>query len=347
MWLLLVLPGPARIAGTSYGAAVIDANQTTVRLRPEPKDLPAKPPQQDVDASRRLLRGALPSRVAAPNALAPAAEGQDAEAPRGTRLSTNAAKRILATRSPWVAGTWTTGYWDCCKPSCAWPGKGNVDQPVAACDAKTGQRLRNFSEASVCTNGTAASCIANQPFVVRPGLAMGFAAAAVSGLSGLTGDENCGQCYELKFVDRMHNDTDVWGGAHRDLVDKSLVVQITNIGHDVSGKHSFDIQIPSAGQGLFTGCTRQFTGFRTDDFDCGQRYGGCEAIEGCLLLPPELQPGCYWRFDWYMWFKEQGKTNNPWVQFRRVRCPKELIAISESTPLDDHLFQGINYDDYR
>merc|ERR1712117_422263 len=43
----------------------------------------------------------------------------------------------------WVRGTWTTGYWDCCKPSCSWPGKGNTNRPVLACDADTGERLEN------------------------------------------------------------------------------------------------------------------------------------------------------------------------------------------------------------
>ena len=30
-----------------------------------------------------------------------------------------------------------TGYWDCCKPSCSWPGKGLVIRPVRACSAET------------------------------------------------------------------------------------------------------------------------------------------------------------------------------------------------------------------
>lgn len=257
--------------------------------------------------------------------------------------------KTLPPHVPWINGTWTTGYWDCCKPSCAWEGKGNVDRPVASCSAETWERLADTNEFSICsnkTNGTAASCLDNQPFIVRRRLALGFAAAAVGGKHGLTGDDNCGQCYELKFVDRMHTVNGTWGGAHRDLVNKSMIVQVTNIGYDVSGNHSFDIQLPGAGQGLFTGCQKQFKGWRTDDFDCGTRYGGCDSRAGCVDMPPPLQPGCYFRFDWYRWLMEDGQTNNPWVDFRRVRCPKELTKISLSTPLDDHLFRGVDFNEY-
>lgn len=35
-----------------------------------------------------------------------------------------------------VSGTGkTTRYWDCCKPSCAWSGKGAVTRPVNTCDS--------------------------------------------------------------------------------------------------------------------------------------------------------------------------------------------------------------------
>ena len=49
----------------------------------------------------------------------------------------------------WTEGTFTTGYWDCCKLSCAWPGKGNVDKPVRSCEAETGSFLSSFNVASV------------------------------------------------------------------------------------------------------------------------------------------------------------------------------------------------------
>ncbi|CAK0868656.1 unnamed protein product [Prorocentrum cordatum] len=95
-------------------------------------------------------------------------------------------------------------------------------------------------------------------------------------------------------------------------------------------------RIPGAGQGQFTsGCTKQFSGYSSSAFDCGNNYGGCSARSGCSALPSELQAGCHWRHDWYMWLASSGKTNNPYVSFRRVRCPQQLTDISGSVPLDD------------
>jgi len=210
----------------------------------------------------------------------------------------------------------------------------------------TGQKLSDPGVESVCLGGTAASCTDNQPFVVNSGLSMGFAAAAVGGTSGLTGDGNCGQCYELKFVDRRHADGD-WGGSHPDLVNRTMIVQVTNIGYDVNGEHSFDLQIPGAGQGAFDqGCTAQFPAKDSGDFDCDNRYGGCFEKSGCSRLPEALQDGCEWRYDWYRWFISNEQTNNPYVDFRRVKCPSELTAISGSTPLDDSAYPTINTADY-
>jgi len=181
-------------------------------------------------------------------------------------------------------------------------------------------------------------------------LSFGFAAAAVSGDHGLTGDDNCGQCYELQFVDKVHpNDPwEGWGGSHPLLVGKTMIIQVTNIGYDVNGEHSFDLQIPGAGQGAFTsGCTRQFNGFSSGDFDCDKNYGGCNDISGCDRLPAEQQEGCRWRYNWYKWLAADGQTNNPYVDFRRVRCPTELTDITGSVPLDDADFPVVDISAYR
>ncbi len=215
-----------------------------------------------------------------------------------------------------------------------------MNRPVASCDAASGLKLQDANVASVCgAGGRAASCADNKPFVVARNLSMGFAAAAVSGSHGLTGDANCGQCYELRFTSQTHGH---WGGSHPQLEGRSMVVQITNIGYDVTGDHSFDIQIPGAGQGLFTtGCARQFGG-SSGDFDCDNAYGGCSTKSGCSRLPLALRAGCEWRYDWFMYMQGNGgKTNNPFVDFRRVKCPAQLTAISGSTPTDDNSFPSI------
>jgi len=249
----------------------------------------------------------------------------------------------------WVNGTFTTGYWDCCKPSCGWAGKGNVNHPPRSCAAVTQKYLSDTELESVCLGGSAAGCADNEPFAVSSSLSMGFAAAAVGGGHGLSGDENCGQCFQLEFTDERHPDEyGGWGGSHSSLVGKSMVVQVNNIGYDVSGEHAFDIQIPGAGQGLFySGCARQFPGVPVDDFDCDTRYGGCGDISGCELQPPELQAGCEWRFTWYKHMADStNTTNNPYIRFRRVRCPARLTSISGSIPNDDADFPYFDLESY-
>jgi len=250
----------------------------------------------------------------------------------------------------WTNATFTTGYWDCCKLSCSWPGKGRVNKPVRSCEAVTGKTLSDHTVQSACEGGTAVACADNAPFKVKgkASLSMGFAAAAVSGDHGLLGDENCGQCYELFFLKQKHDPHgDNWGGSHPELAGKTMIIQVTNIGYDVNGMHSFDLQIPGAGQGAFTtGCAKQYPGFKSGDFDCDNNYGGCHTDAGCDRLPADLRGGCKWRYDWYRWLIEGGQTNNPYVSFRRVRCPSQLTDISGSTPLDDDQFPAIDLGSY-
>ncbi|CAK0803085.1 unnamed protein product, partial [Prorocentrum cordatum] len=251
----------------------------------------------------------------------------------------------------WVNGTFTTGYWNCCKPSCGWAGKGNVNQPPRSCWAQTHEYVADTEAQSVCSfGGAAAACPDNQPFAVNDNLSVGFAAAAVGGGHGLAGDENCGQCFELRFTDEGHPDERAgWGGSHFSLVGKTMIVQVNNIGYDLSGEHAFDIQIPGSGQGLlYNGCESQFPGVLVEDFDCGTRYGGCRNISDCDLQPAELQAGCRWRFTWYKYMVDgTNTTSNPYIQFRRVRCPALLTDISGSIPNDDASFPVIDMDSYR
>mmetsp|Transcript_46932 Transcript_46932/g.135704 ORF Transcript_46932/g.135704 Transcript_46932/m.135704 type:complete len:370 (+) Transcript_46932:38-1147(+) len=345
-WVILAILPSIGMSGHSAGIAGTSA-ATTTTTSTLPRFRGTVAPAKERDIAVDIHTGATSSVGASSIGAATTTTtsqrqttASNATAPNATRSNTSAPQQPQ--HAPWVEGTWTTGYWDCCKPSCAWPGKGNVDKPMLACDARTGNVLSDSGERSVCDGGSAGSCQKHQPFLAHANLALGFAAAAVSGNHGLTGDDNCGQCYELRFLNKMH-DGGVWGGAHPLLVNKTMVVQVTNIGQDVTGAHSFDIQIPGAGQGIFSnGCAAQYPGFAIGDFDCDNRYGGCTMKEGCRRLPKDLQPGCEWRHDWFRWFHQGGQTNNPWIKFRRVRCPQELTAISGSTPLDDQLYQAID-----
>ena len=55
--------------------------------------------------------------------------------------------------------------------------------------------------------------------------------------------------------------------------------------------------MPGGGVGLFNGCQPQW-GAPADGW--GDRYGGVQNRDGCNQLPAQLQPGCFWRFDWFL-----------------------------------------------
>merc|ERR1719375_2697183 len=46
----------------------------------------------------------------------------------------------------------TTRYWDCCKPSCAWPGKAAVKEPVRVC-SKDGKTKLGANSKNICGGG--------------------------------------------------------------------------------------------------------------------------------------------------------------------------------------------------
>ncbi|KAF3942437.1 Endoglucanase-5 [Dactylella cylindrospora] len=223
-----------------------------------------------------------------------------------TRTTTTSAGGSSSTLQPIPGGASgsgrTTRYWDCCKPSCAWPGKGPVIPNV--CDAN-GNRITNdpINAASSCDGGNAFMCTNNQPFVISNDVAYGFAAVAIA---GRTEQQWCCSCYELTLTS---------GPA----AGKKLVVQATNTGGDLGSNH-FDIQIPGGGFGIFDACTRQFPG--TPASNWGQRYGGVSSRDQCNGLPSVMQPGCFWRFDWF------AGSDNPDVNFVEVRCPSQISSIS-------------------
>ncbi len=86
-----------------------------------------------------------------------------------------------------VAGK-TTRYWDCCKASCAWPGKAATDnsKPVATC-GKDGDTILDPNSVNACggggNGGPTWTCNNNQPWAINDNLSFGFAAASIAGLS--------------------------------------------------------------------------------------------------------------------------------------------------------------------
>eukprot|EP00833_Pecoramyces_ruminatium_P012073 jgi/Orpsp1_1/1186105/evm.model.c7180000096916.1 len=205
----------------------------------------------------------------------------------------------------------TTRYWDCCVASCAWDANTNAKHPVNVCEKNGITRIQGFDyrTGSVCTGGSGYMCNDNQPWAINENVSYGFVAA---GFDSGNQKEWCCTCQRLQFT----------SGS---ISGKQMVVQITNTGTDLTENH-FDIQMPGGGVGIYNGCSAQW-GAGNDGW--GQRYGGISSSSECSQLPPELQAGCKWRFDWFK------NSDNPRVTFERVQCPKELTDISGCIPVDD------------
>ena len=87
----------------------------------------------------------------------------------------------------------TTRYWDCCKGSCGWSGKANVNQPIRSCD-KSDNPIADMAARNACdSGGTAHMCTNQSPWAVNANLAYGFAAVK---LQGKTEADWCCACYE-------------------------------------------------------------------------------------------------------------------------------------------------------
>jgi hypothetical protein len=87
----------------------------------------------------------------------------------------------------------TTRYWDCCKGSCGWSGKANVNKPITSCD-KSDNPLADMAAKNGCESGGQAYMCSNQsPWSVSDSLAYGFAAVKLAGGTEATW---CCACYE-------------------------------------------------------------------------------------------------------------------------------------------------------
>ena len=75
--------------------------------------------------------------------------------------------------------------------------------------------------------------------------------------------------------------------------------------------------MPGGGFGIFNGCTPEWG---TPAGGWGAQYGGISDRSQCDSFPSALQPGCYWRFDWFQ------DADNPTVTFQQVECPAALTA---------------------
>lgn len=192
----------------------------------------------------------------------------------------------------------TTRYWDCCKPSCSWPGKASVSAPVTSCSISD-SALTDSNAANGCTGGSSYMCSDQSPWAYNSTLAFGFAAVNIAG-----GSESswCCACYKLTFTSTA-------------IAGKTLIVQATNTGGDL-GSNQFDLAMPGGGVGIYNGCTAEW-GAPAGGW--GAQYGGISS-DTCSTFPSALQPGCDFRWDWF-----EG-ADNPTVEWEAVTCPSELTA---------------------
>ncbi|MCB9603657.1 MAG: hypothetical protein H6721_03785 [Sandaracinus sp.] len=235
---------------------------------------------------------------------------------------------------------YATRYWDCCKAHCGW--SGNVPEgvsPATSCGLDDAP-LSDTNVASSCDgSGGSFTCFSMAPRAISDTLSYGYAAVPADG-------DICGRCYRLDFTGEGHYNAADPGS--RALMGRTMIVQATNIGHDVGGGQ-FDLLIPGGGVGLFNACSRQWG---VSDAELGAQYGGLltacqashsdhDAVRGCvrdrchaIFDEPqfaELRAGCDWFVDWYH------AADNPNLTFREVACPADLIAESgvDRRPLDD------------
>jgi hypothetical protein len=133
-----------------------------------------------------------------------------------------------------ASGTGTiTRYWDCCKPSCAWPGKAALaagSNPVSTCDANDNP-LTDSNANSGCGGGNAYMCSNESPWAVSDTLSYGYAAVNIA---GGTEASWCCACYELTFISGP-------------VAGKKMIVQATNTGGDLGANH-FDLAVSSPSQ---------------------------------------------------------------------------------------------------
>jgi len=234
-----------------------------------------------------------------------------------------------------LEAAYATRYWDCCKAHCSWTGNLFGQSPPLGTCSKEDVQQHDPNIVSACISaGSAAAftCHDNIPWAVNNTHAYGFAAVPATG-------DVCGSCFELTFTGTGQHGPNPGAAA---LKGKSMVVQATNIGYDVS-QEQFDVMIPGGGVGAFDACSYQW-GVSKDKL--GVQYGGflsaCQQLHGynaahevykeCVAQKcdavfgdnkfPHLHSGCKFFVDWY-----EG-ADNPVLTHRRVACPSELVKIS-------------------
>lgn len=221
----------------------------------------------------------------------------------------------------------STRYWDCCKPHCAWTGNAPGGDAIASCN-KQDQSVGVSGADNACQNQNSGvyMCHDFSPWAVSDKLAYGF--AAYKGVNDV-----CGRCYQLQFTGSSHSGSNDPGS--QSLSGKTMIVQAINIGGIENNQ--FDLLIPGGGVGEFNACSSQW-----GTSDLGEQYGGfylaCQkqngykhaesracAAQKCQSVfagRPELLAGCNFFINWF------NAADNPNLVYKEVTCPAAITAVS-------------------
>jgi len=243
----------------------------------------------------------------------------------GGATGSGGAPAVMCTPPTGGSQGYTTRFWDCCKPSCAWSQNAGGKSPARTCN-KQNQTV-GAGDQSACSGGDAHACWDMAPWAESDTKAYAYAAFNGGG---------CGTCYELKFTGQSNSNNNDPGA--KALCGKTLVVQVINIGNITQGQ--FDLMIPGGGVGDFNACSNQWG---VSGSALGERYGGvmltCQkqnnelearkacTLDGCSKLFSSsnlslLHAGCDWTVNWL------NTADNPKVVYSQVACPNELTSKS-------------------
>ncbi|KAF3905143.1 Endoglucanase-5 [Orbilia brochopaga] len=211
--------------------------------------------------------------------------------------------------------SFTSMYYDCCKPACAWPTQGRFISGLRTCDANN-QYVLDDTAGNYCGGGPASSCIDQTPWAVNDSFSFGYASIFIRGADST---EWCCSCYALEFLDS-------------DIKGKKMIVQGINVNYNEDQINWFSLTVP--GQADWQGmCEQRFGGTFGEFF--GVNATGLTNVTQCDNVPQPLQAACKWRYTWYK------NAKGPNATFTRVQCPAELTKVSGCLRADDKTFNAV------
>ncbi|KAJ6258262.1 Endoglucanase-5 [Drechslerella dactyloides] len=158
--------------------------------------------------------------------------------------------------------SFTSMYYDCCKPACAWPTQGRFISGLKTCNVND-QYVLDDTAGNYCGGGPASSCIEQTPWAVNDSFSYG--------------------CYALEFLDS-------------DIKGKKMIVQGINVNYNEDQINWFSLTVP--GQADWQGmCEKRFGGTFGEFF--GVNATGLTNVTQCDNVPQPLQAACEWRYTWY------------------------------------------------